>query len=94
MSNVVTKVEVVSAIAAKTGAAKADVERFMDAAQETYTEFLKQGKDVPVLGMGRLKVADRKARTQKTPKGDVVNIPASKSAKFSPAKKLKDSLNG
>jgi len=93
MNKVVTKVELVAAIANKTNQPKAEVERFMEAAQSTITEFLEKGQDVPVLGLGRLKKGSRKARSQVTPKGDRIEIPARNVVKFSPAKKLKEVVN-
>jgi DNA-binding protein HU-beta len=91
--NMVTKVEFVSKVAEKTGKLKADVEKFMDAVYDTVSEAVKEGREVPVFGLGKFKQGVSKARTQVTPKGQKVDIPAKKLFKFVASKRVKDLLN-
>ena len=54
-----------------------------------------RGQEVRLPGFGNFKVADRKATTARNPRtGETVDVPASKVAKFAPAKGLKEALNG
>lgn len=56
---------------------------------------LLEGQEVRLPGFGNFKVADRKATTARNPRtGETVDVPASKVAKFAPAKGLKEALNG
>lgn len=90
----VTKVELVSAVADKTKLGKAEVEKVMDAIHESTTTFLKAGKDVPLLGLGKVKTRSVPAKTVKTPRGQSVDLAARVAVGFSASKQLKDSLNG
>jgi DNA-binding protein HU-beta len=93
MGTVVTKVEIVSMLSEKTKLSKADTERFMDAINETVLGLLLSGKEVPIFGLGKLKTGKTTARTQKTPKGTVVDIPAKTVVKFVTAKVVKEKFN-
>lgn len=93
MAIVVTKVEVVSALSEKLKLSKADTERFMETVNETLFGFLLSGKEVPIFGLGKLKTNKTAARTQKTPKGTVVDIPAKTVVKFVTTKSVKEKLN-
>jgi DNA-binding protein HU-beta len=56
---------------------------------------LMDGNEVRLPGFGNFKVADRKETTARNPRtGETVKVPASKVAKFSPAKGFKEALNG
>ncbi|MGB0084035.1 MAG: HU family DNA-binding protein [Rhodomicrobiaceae bacterium] len=56
---------------------------------------LLDGQEVRLPGFGNFKVTARKATTARNPRtGQPVNVPASKVAKFAPAKGLKEALNG
>ena len=56
-------------------------------------ETLKKGDTVSIAGFGSFKVVQRKARKGRNPRtGKAMQIPASKAAKFTPGKALKESL--
>jgi DNA-binding protein HU-beta len=60
---------------------------------ELTTQYLKQGKQVKLPGLGTFKVRERKARTAINPKtGEKVEVPAKKVARFTPAKDLKQAI--
>ena len=55
---------------------------------------MKSGTDVRIPDFGTFKTTKRKAREGRNPStGKAIQIPASTVPKFTPAKKLKDSLN-
>jgi DNA-binding protein HU-beta len=55
---------------------------------------MKKGEEVRIPDFGTFKVAKREARDGRNPaNGETIKIPASKVAKFSPAKGLKELLN-
>ena len=54
---------------------------------------LKKGSDVPLSGLGKFKVQNRKARIGRNPQtGEAIKIPAKKVVKFTVAKNLKDTV--
>ena len=54
---------------------------------------LKKGTDVPLSGLGKFKVQNRKARIGRNPQtGEAIKIPAKKVVKFTVAKNLKDTV--
>lgn len=89
------KPDLVAAVAAAAGLAKADAGKAVDALLDTITATLKDGDEVRVAGFGAFAVADRPAREGNNPRtGEKIAIPASRQPKFSAAKALKDALNG
>lgn len=91
--SIVTKVELVGKIAEATGKTKAEVEAFMAATYKVVSEAVKAGQEVPLFGFGKFKLGASKARTQVTPKGQKVDIPAKKLFKFTASKYIKDAIN-
>jgi len=72
---------------------KADAERAMEMLIGEITRSLKGGTDVSIAGLGIFKVKDRAARTARNPRtGEMVQVPATRVPKFSPAKALKDAV--
>lgn len=56
---------------------------------------MKDGQEVRIPDFGTFKVAARKAREGRNPAtGKTIQIPAARVPKFTPAKGLKDALNG
>jgi DNA-binding protein HU-beta len=54
---------------------------------------LKKGDTVSLVGFGSFKVAKRKARKGRNPQtGEEIKIKASKTAKFTPGKSLKEAI--
>lgn len=88
------KTELIERIAAKADISRAAAGAALDATLASLTEALVAGDSVALVGFGTFKVAERAARTGKNPAtGEALEIAASKSAKFSPGKALKDALN-
>ncbi len=89
-----TKTDLVAAVAAKTKMTKAAAGEAVDATIEAITEALKAGGDVRLTGFGTFAVSKRAAREGRNPRtGKPVAIKASKSARFTAGKALKDALN-
>lgn len=91
---VVTKADLVNAIADEAGLSKADAEKALKAFTDTVTSALKKDEKVALVGFGTFSVGERAARTGKNPQtGAQINIPAAKVPKFKAGKALKDSIN-
>lgn len=80
-------------LAEKSGAAKKDVEAWLDGFVETLTHLLRKGEKINITGFGIFKVADRKARMGRNPRtGEAIQIAASKKLRFTPSKVLKEAV--
>ncbi len=89
------KTELTAALAAKTGLAKKDAEKAVNAFVEVVTETLTAGEKVQVVGFGTFEVKERPARTARNPRtGEEIQIEASKAPAFKVGKALKDAVNG
>jgi DNA-binding protein HU-beta len=89
-----TKTELIATITEKAGLSKADASKALAATLESVTEALKTGEKVALIGFGTFSVSLRAARTGKNPQtGEVLAIPASKTAKFKAGQQLKDAVN-
>ncbi len=90
-----TKAELVEKIYAKAGLpTKSMAESALDAVVVTLREALAEGESVTFTGFGTFKVSHRAERKGRNPRtGEEITIPASKVAKFTPGKLLKESLN-
>ncbi len=88
-----TKVELVSAVAEKTGLSKKDSEKAVSAVFASVTEALKKGEKVSMVGFGTFEVKDRPERPGINPRTkEAITIAASKSPVFKAGKALKDSV--
>ncbi len=88
------KVELVEAVATKTGLTKADSTRAIDAVFEAISNALAKGDKVPVAGFGTFAVSKRAAREGRNPRtGETVKIPARTAVTIKAGSKLKDALN-
>ena len=88
------KVELIAAVAEKSGLDKKQAEKAILAFAETVGEALKEGDKVQLIGFGSFEVKNRAARTGVNPQTkEPVEIPASRSPVFKPGKALKDALN-
>ncbi len=89
-----TKAELIDALAQKIDLPKATAERAVNLIFDDIIAALKSDDKVNISGFGTFTVSNRKARQGRNPKtGDVIEIAASRSAKFKPGKLLRDSLN-
>lgn len=89
-----TKAELVEKIYSKAGLpTKALAEDALDAVIASLREALAAGESVTFTGFGSFKVVERAARKGRNPRtGKEITIPASKVAKFTPGKGLKDAI--
>lgn len=88
-----TKANIIDAVATKTGLKKKDSEAAVNAAIEAVVDALKAGDKVQVFGFGTFDVKTRAARTGRNPRtGETLEIAASKNVGFSAAKALKDAV--
>ncbi len=89
-----TKAELISKIQEKAGLeSKAAAGKALDATLEAISDALAGGDSVALVGFGTFKVAERAARTGRNPQtGKEIQIPASKTVKFSVGKNLKDAV--
>ncbi len=88
------KVELVEAVATKTGLTKADSTRAIDAVFEAISNALAKGDKVPVAGFGTFAVSKRAAREGRNPRtGEKVTIAARKAVSFKAGTALKDAVN-
>ncbi len=87
------KNDLVTAVVDTAALSKSDAARAVDAVFGCITNSLQGGSDVRIAGFGSFTVVDRKATTGRNPKtGEVLQIAASRQAKFKPAKALKDAV--
>lgn len=67
----------------------------LDAVFDGIRDHLLDGDRVQVSGFGSFSTSERAARTGRNPAtGETIQIPASTTARFKPAKDLKEALNG
>ncbi len=88
------KNDLVSAVAAGTGLAKADASRAVDSVFENIKEALRSRSEVRLVGFGTFSVVHRKASDGRNPRtGEKIRIPASNQPKFKAGKGLKQAVN-
>ena len=89
-----TKKELIDSIAERTGVKKLDAELVLNATLAEIERALLAGQPVTLHGFGTFELKKRDARTGRNPRtGEPVEIAASTTVAFKPAKALKDSLN-
>jgi DNA-binding protein HU-beta len=87
--------DIAGVVAADQGLDKAAAKRVIDATLKAITDAAIKGEEVSLPGFGKFKVQDRPAREGRNPAtGATLTIAASRKVSFTPAKALKDSLNG
>ena len=87
------KTDIVNRIADLTGYPKTHVSQCYDRIFELIAEELARGEKVSVAGFGVFQVSERAARQGRNPAtGETIEIAASKTVRFKPAKNLKESL--
>lgn len=85
--------ELIDAVASVTGGTKTNTKTAVDAVFAAISNSLAVGNEVSINGFGKFKVQDRPAREGRNPAtGESLIISASKQAKFSASKMLKDRL--
>jgi DNA-binding protein HU-beta len=87
--------DLIASVAERAGLSKADAGKALDALVGTITDTLKQGEEVRISGFGTFGVSERGERQGRNPQtGEAITIGASKSAKFTAGKAVKEALNG
>ncbi len=87
------KSELVDAIASGSGLTKADASRVLETFTSTITDALKSGDQVVIPGFGSFLTGNRSARAGRNPQtGKVIQIKASRVAKFKAGKNLKEAV--
>ena len=87
------KLELVDAIASKSGVSKAQAKRMLDAMVEEVTKALSKKQSVSLTGFGTFVVSRRAARTGRNPRtGATLNIAAMNVPRFRAGKALKDAV--
>lgn len=85
------KVELITAVAEKSGLKKKDAELAVNSLLETIEEALKSGDKVQLIGFGTFETRTRSARSGRNPKtGEEITIPESVVPAFKPGNKLKE----
>ncbi len=75
------------------GSTRADADRAVECVIDCIVGALKSGDEVSVAGLGIFSTKARPARQGRNPRtGETIHINASRSAKFRPAKALKDAV--
>ena len=88
------KGELIDAVSGKTGLAKADATRAVDAVLDSITDALKSKDTVAIVGFGTFAVKTRAARSGRNPRTrETIQIPASQVPGFKAGKALKDAVN-
>jgi len=90
----ITKTNIVDAVAKKTGFKKKDSEAAVNAFIEVLGEAIAQGEKVQLVGFGTFEVKERVARSARNPRtGETIEVGPSKHISFAAGKSLKDSVN-
>ena len=88
------RMELVAAMAEKTGVSKKSADESLRAFIDTVTDALVNGDKVQLVGFGSFEVRKRAARKGRNPQTkEEIKIPASKSPVFKAGKALKDIVN-
>lgn len=86
--------ELTDSVAVRVGDSKAQIARVCDSLLDEIVKQLRNGEEVRLPGLGKLKVADRAARNGRNPfSGEKIKIAAQRRVKFTAAKALKEELN-
>lgn len=87
------KNDLIAAVADDPGLTKGDAAKAVDSVFSAIANAMKSGDEVRLVGFGTFTVADRAASQGRNPRtGEVIQIPASRQAKFKAGKGLKESL--
>ena len=82
-------------IAGDNGLSKADARKLVDAVFTAIADAAAAGEEIALNGFGKFKVKDTPAREGRNPStGATIQIAAAKKLGFTPAKAIKDKLNG
>jgi DNA-binding protein HU-beta len=84
-----------AAVAADEKLTKTQAKAIIDGVFKSISDAAVKGEEVSIPGFGKFKVQSKPARTRRNPAtGATIEIAASKKVAFTPAKQLKDAVNG
>lgn len=87
--------QLVDAVATQQGIAKSDAKKILDGLISAIMESAAKGEEISLNGFGKFKIKDSPARDGRNPAtGETISIAASRKLTFTPAKAVKDKLNG
>ena len=87
--------DLADALAAANSLTKADARKYVDGVFAAIADAAAKGEEISLNGFGKFKVKDSPAREGRNPaNGETIQIAASKKLTFTPAKAVKDKLNG
>lgn len=87
--------ELADKMAADHGITKADAKKLVDGVFAAISDAAANGEEISLNGFGKFKVKDSPEREGRNPAtGEAMTIKASKKLTFTPAKAVKDKLNG
>jgi DNA-binding protein HU-beta len=91
-----TKQEFIDAMASKSGLARRDAEKAVDAFLDTVKDALRSGQDVSFTGFGKFSTQQRAERQGVNPRNpsERVTIPAARVPRFSAGSQLKQAVRG
>ena len=82
-------------LAEQSGSTRADARKLVDGLFAAIADAAAKGEEIALNGFGKFKVKDSPAREGRNPStGEAITIAASKKLTFTPAKAVKDRLNG
>ncbi len=88
-----TKAELIKAFKESTDFSSAEASQYIDQLGDIMASELLAGGEVPIPGIGKLKVKNTAARTARNPRtGETINVPAGRKVVFVPGKEFKESL--
>jgi DNA-binding protein HU-beta len=91
----VNKSELIAAASDASGMSKGDLNKALDAIVSTIGDAVRSGEKVSITDFGNFDLRENAARKGRNPQtGEEIDIKASKSPRFKPAKKFKDAVNG
>lgn len=92
-NTVMNKMDIVDKVHGVLGSTKADAERAVETVIDAIVGGLKGGDEVSIAGLGIFATKARPARDGRNPRtGESIRIAATRTAKFRPAKALKDAV--
>ncbi|PBN43529.1 HU family DNA-binding protein [Sphingobium sp. D43FB] len=87
--------QLVDAVATQQGIGKSDAKKILDGLISAIMESAAKGEEISLNGFGKFKIKDSPARDGRNPAtGETISIAASRKLTFTPAKAVKDKLNG
>lgn len=89
-----SKTELIDLVAAKTGQAKSETTKTVNALLDVIKDQLAQGEKVALVGFGTFEVRERAARKGRNPQtGAEIEIAAAKAPAFKAGKDFKEAIN-